>query len=685
MAEGPGGGDRFFEALVGAIGEGVVLCDASMCIQWATPALEQLLGYQLEDMRGRHVHELIHPDEVEVARTRGSDPDAASWQTWQTTRRVRTARSDYLQFDCTVSDLTADDRVGAIVVVLRRSTDRFQAWETERRLRAIVENAADAVLVYGRDLRVTYASPSARAIFGDLDGTILEQITDHIDPEEASRALGLLEQLNESPGGSIAARFSLQLGEGPELWIEAHARNLLDDPAVAGIVVNIRDITAQVELQDRLEDAARRDPLTGLPNRTRILELLESALRTPERGTVAVLFLDLDRFKVVNDSFGHATGDRVLVELGRRLQSSIRWRGTVGRFGGDEYVVIAVVDAPEDAIELAEMLGRVAREPFTVSGPEHDQVEVFLSGSVGIALANPGDGPSTLLHHADAAMYRSKAYGPRTWELYDEAMREQARSRLNLESDLIRALDDGGFELFYQPIVEVATGEPRSFEALARWRHPRRGLVLPSEFIPVLEETGGIRKLGDWAIATACLQIQEWQSLPGDPIGVSVNLSPQQLGSDDLAADVAAVTDHFGIDPSLLWFEITETLLMQDLDLAVKALARLRDVGCRLALDDFGTGWSSLTYLRSVPVDVVKIDRSFIEGVADSPDDRAIVGSVVWLCRTLGKDVVAEGVETEAQYDALARLGCTHAQGFHISMPRPAAAASAWLTGQVRI
>jgi diguanylate cyclase (GGDEF)-like protein len=382
---------------------------------------------------------------------------------------------------------------------------------------------------------------------------------------------------------------------------------------------------------------------------------------------------------VVNDSFGHGTGDRVLVDLGRRLRDEVGWRGTVGRFGGDEYVVVVVVDAVEDAVVMAEQLGRLAQEPFVVAGPDQEQAEVFLSCSVGIALGEEGDDPSTLLHHADAAMYRSKARGPGAWELYDEGMRHAARARLTLESDLARALEEDAFDLHYRPIMAVGAGRTTAVEALARWTHPRRGPVPPAEFIPVLEETGGIHALGRWALHAACRQLRDWRTAGFGSVGISVNLSPQQLGHDDLATEVEDVVEAHGIDPAQLTFEITETFLMRDLDAAVKALSRLRDVGCRLALDDFGTGWSSLTYLRSVPVDSVKIDRSFIEGVADSPEDRAIVGSVVWLCRTLGKDVVAEGVETEEQYEALVRLGCTHAQGFLLAPPQPAAELTGWL------
>jgi diguanylate cyclase (GGDEF)-like protein/PAS domain S-box-containing protein len=673
-------GEDFFEALTEGIGEGIVLLDRGGAVVWASPRLAEMLGYDPDQVAGVPIFDVLHPDDVVVSLARRSDPEASEWTTWQTVRRVRAADGSYHQFECDLTDLSHDPRIGGVVVTLRRSTEPFQAWETERRLRAIVEHSTDAVVVYGRDLAIAYASPSASAFLGDLPGTLEDHIRRFVHPEQVDEALALYTHGMGLAGESVRGTFLFVRPGAGDRWVEMTARNLLDDPVVAGVVLNARDVTASVELEDRLREAARRDPLTGLPNRTRILEYLDASLHgTPARGTVAVLFLDLDRFKVVNDSFGHGTGDRVLIDLGRRLRETVGWRGTVGRFGGDEYVVVVVVDAVEDAIQLAERLGALAQEPFTVAGPDHEQAEVFLSCSVGIALGEEGDDPSTLLHHADAAMYRSKAQGPGAWELYDEGMRHAARARLSLEADLARALDDGAFGLHYQPIINVGTGRPSAVEALARWTHPRRGAVPPTEFIPVLEETGGIHALGQWALDTACRQLREWQDSSMRHLGVSVNLSPQQLGHDDLASDVEAVVDRYRIDPACLTFEITETFLMRDLDAAVKALSRLRDVGCRLALDDFGTGWSSLTYLRSVPVDSVKIDRSFIEGVADSPEDRAIVGSVVWLCRTLGKDVVAEGVETEEQYDALTRLGCTHAQGYFLAPPQPAGELTAWM------
>lgn len=667
----------FFKTIVEGLGEGVLLMDAQATIRWASRSLEESTGHRAADWVGRSIFEVLHPDDARKAISRRTRGIGADWRSWRAIRRVRLADGGYRAYDCTTTDLTHTE-VGGYVVVMRAAEEQH-TWEAEHRLRAVVEHSTDAVAIFGADGEVIYASPVAQAFLRGSSGSLLDEIRRRTHPDQVAEALAMHDELLAAPGATVRGRFEIVQEGGGSRWIEMQATNLLDDPVVAGIVINARDVTESVELEAELRHAARHDPLTGLPNRAQLIGDLTRALNQPERGHVSVLFMDLDRFKVVNDSFGHATGDLVLLELGQRLQGAVGWRGTVGRFGGDEYVVITVVDAAEDAIELARALIDVASEPFTITGPEHERVEVFLSGTVGIAVAGPTDDASSLLHHADAAMYRAKARGPGSWEVYDDGMRQASRHRLTLESDLIRALDEESFELHYQPIVDLATSRTSSFEVLARWPHPTRGRVPPAEFIPVLEETGGIHRLGRWVLEAACRQLATWRATAGATVHLSLNLSPQQLGHDDLAADILAVTRAHGIAPELLTFEITEMLLMRDLNLAVKALSRLRDIGCRLALDDFGTGWSSLTYLRSVPVDEVKIDRSFIEGVTDSPQDRAIVGSVVWLCRTIGKLVVAEGVETAEQYDALAQLGCTHAQGYYIARPVPAADALTYL------
>jgi diguanylate cyclase (GGDEF)-like protein len=508
---------------------------------------------------------------------------------------------------------------------------------------------------------------------------LVDHLDRYVDPRDREVAGKTLERLLAAPGSQLEDRLRLRADDGRLVWVEMRAVNLLDDVSVQAIMLNGRDVTEQVELEERLRYDALHDPLTGLPNRPQVMALLEAALAEDQRdGTTAVLYLDLDRFKVVNDSFGHATGDRVLVELAARLRTALGELATVGRFGGDEYVVVARVAGTEDAVALAEIVARQAVQPFTVHGPEDEQAEVYLSASIGIALSAAGVDASAMLHHADAAMYRAKAEGSGGWELYDEGMRAAARARLAMEAELARALEDGAFELHYQPIIDVRSRRVTGFEALARWRLADGRAVPPLDFIPVAEETGGIHRLGAWALTEACRQLQVWDAAGVGSLSMSVNVSPGQLADLGLARHVGRALSSASIDPARLCLEITETVLVEDLERAVNAIVRLRDVGVQLALDDFGTGWSSLTHLRSVPVDVVKIDKSFVDGLTEGGDDRAIVGAVVTMCRALGKTVVAEGVETEAQFLVTRELGCTHAQGYLVAKPLPAAAVPEW-------
>jgi diguanylate cyclase (GGDEF)-like protein len=421
---------------------------------------------------------------------------------------------------------------------------------------------------------------------------------------------------------------------------------------------------AEVELAHQ----AMHDALTGLPNRALFYDRLGQALnRGGRQGTaVAVLFLDLDRFKLVNDSLGHSAGDKLLVAVAERLAGVLRAGDTAARFGGDEFVILCEdVSGERQAIAIAERIASELEAPFVI-----DSDEVFAHTSVGIALAaEPGARPEALIRDADAAMYRAKERGGGVYEVFDDAMRERAVRRMATENALHRALDRGEFVMHYQPIVQMATGALYGVEALARWQHPERGLVMPGEFIEAAEETGLIIALGAWAFDTACRQSAAWDGT----VMMSVNLSARQCTHPDLVATFRAILQRTGADPAAVSLEITETALMEDIELSTATLLALKELGLRLALDDFGTGYSSLRALQHLPVDVVKIDRSFIEPIERDPQEAAIVAAVISLSHALGLRTVAEGIETIAQVDRLRALGCDLAQGFYFAKPGPAA------------
>jgi diguanylate cyclase (GGDEF)-like protein/PAS domain S-box-containing protein len=429
--------------------------------------------------------------------------------------------------------------------------------------------------------------------------------------------------------------------------------------------------------------AALHDPLTGLPNRALALDRLAHALarRQRERIDVAVFVLDLDRFKTINDSFGHAAGDEVLLALAPRLTAAVRVTDTVARLGGDEFVVICPdVDPGRGVTEIAERLATAVSRPLLLDSGEH-----FFTVSTGIALAaTRNDTPASLLGDADAAVYRAKDRGRGYYELFDEAMRTSAMARIRTEAELRRALERGELEVFFQPVVDLATGRPVSTEALVRWAHPERGLISPLEFISIAEETGLIAELGLQVLERACRQTAAWQQQIDPNIGVSVNVSGRQAVNPMFPAQVAAVVERSGLRAGTLALEITETVLMEEADSAGTVIDTFAEHGLTLVLDDFGTGYSSLSRLKRFPLAVLKIDRSFVSGIEANIDDRAIVKATIDMAHAVGLTVVAEGVETREQEETLRGFGCDRAQGFLYARPQPAPAITDVLAAAAR-
>ncbi len=452
-----------------------------------------------------------------------------------------------------------------------------------------------------------------------------------------------------------------------------------DEVAFLSAVATLIIIAVERERGEQVtRHAALHDPLTGLPNRTLALDRLDQALarRHRERIDLAVFVLDVDGFKLINDTLGHAAGDEVLLALAPRLTASLRTTDTVARLGGDEFVVICPdIDGPRGASDVAERLGNEVTRPLNLSSGEH-----FFTVSIGGTLAaTKHDTPESLLGDADAAMYRAKARGRGAYELFDEAMRTSLIARVRTETELRRALSGDELIVYYQPVIDVATGRPVSTEALVRWQHPERGLVPPLEFIPIAEETGLISMLGLLVLEHACRQTAAWQRDIDPKIGVSVNVSGRQALNPLLPAQVAAIVERSGLHLGTLALEITETLLMEEADAPTTVLDSLQEHGLSLVLDDFGTGYSSLSRLKRFPLDVLKIDRSFVAGVDCNIDDRAIVKATIDMAHAVGLTVVAEGVETSEQEACLRELGCDHAQGYLYARPQPAEATTEML------
>jgi diguanylate cyclase (GGDEF)-like protein len=476
--------------------------------------------------------------------------------------------------------------------------------------------------------------------------------------------------------------------DGPFGVLNAHSemRRRFSENDVNFLVAVANVLSAAVERHRREETArhaALHDPLTELPNRTLALDRLDLALARRRRdGTdVAMLLLDLDRFKLINDSRGHAAGDQLLVELASRLRNIVGADDTVARLSGDEFVVVCERSgaATSSVVELAERICEEVSRPFTLTDEEH-----FLTASLGIAIAEcDEDTSASLLRDADAAMYRSKKRGPGRYELFDATVRAQILARLHIETELRQALEVGQLCVFYQPIIDLASGQPVAVEALVRWRHPRHGLIPPLDFISIAEETGLIIELGRHVLREACAQGAAWQRRFGVSLKTFVNVSGCQLANPRFPAEVADIAGRSGLLAGTLGLEVTESVLIEDTGASMTVLGELHARGLQLVLDDFGTGYSSLSYLRHFPLDTVKVDRSFTDGLGSSPRDAAIMRAIVEMCRALELTVVAEGVESEAQLTQLGRLGCEHVQGYLLCHPMPAVEVGKFLDGHL--
>jgi diguanylate cyclase (GGDEF)-like protein len=430
----------------------------------------------------------------------------------------------------------------------------------------------------------------------------------------------------------------------------------------------LEEISQRERIQKRLKYLAFHDRLTNLPNRAQFeIKLTESLEENKTGSDLAVLFIDCDRFKVVNDSLGHAIGDELIKSLAHRLRNSLEDEVIVARWGGDEFVALVYQDNHADVIDIAQDLLNVLSEPHQLS-----RHEVFVNTSIGVAFALSDISPEELLRNADAAMYRAKALGGNRYHLFDPILHEEALERLALENDLRHACDRKEFQVYYQPIFNLQSGDIFGFEALLRWHHPQRGWVSPSDFIPSIEETGLIDQIGEWVLEEACQQLKRWHQDWNLPLVMSVNLSVRQFAQPDFLDQVDRVLEMTGIEPKFLKLEITETALMENSKSTLSILKQLKSREIQISIDDFGTGYSSLSYLQTFPVDTLKIDRAFIQGMSESSDGKGLIPAILNLARATDIETIAEGIETIEQQNMLRSLGCNFAQGYLFSRPRPA-------------
>ncbi len=661
------------EQLLDAVGQAVVASNLDHAIVYWNRAAERLFGWKADEVIGRNVIDVLTPLKTNVP-VGSADEYFASVlagrrRSFEALLATKHRQDIWVRASHTVITDPSGRAMGMVgisydVTGRRRSEEAMHIGY--KRYRALVQRSTDVAVIVALDGTLTYVSPGVHQLLGftpeDLVGS---NGWDLVFPDDLPDLRVELRAIAQTPGAHTTCEYRIRTVDDDYIWVEETVTNMLDEPAVNGLVANLRDITDRKRIEADLNHRVLHDELTGLPNRTHLDLALNAALQ--QTAGAAVLVLDIDQFKLINDSHGHGAGDELLTQVSARLQDSLRPGDLAGRFGGDEFVVVCrdVADTSQAEV-IAERLQAMLREPFVLSGVG----TIFVTASVGIAAAEVGTSAAELFHDADAAMYEAKRTGRARLAIYDDAMRERATLRLRIESELRLAIDSGEIVAHFQPIVDLHDGTIVGAEALARWDHPTRGVLFPAEFIAVAEDAGLIIELDRHIMSQALAAARRWSDL-GHELRVAVNVSSLHLVDPGLVPLVAAKVAEAGTRPSQLSLEVTETAVMSDPRRSIEVVNDLTELGVHLALDDFGTGYSSLVYLKQLPVTTVKVDRGFVAGVHCRPDDRDIVSAIVGLARAFGRHLVAEGVESEEQLVALRELGCTMAQGFYWSPAVP--------------
>ncbi|CAN5868348.1 hypothetical protein BH23ACT2_BH23ACT2_11590 [soil metagenome] len=681
--------ERRFRALVENSSDIVLVVDDNRQITFASPAAHRILGIPEATLVGSHPARWIHPDDWAAVAPVLDAPAQHETEGGQLEIRIRHVDSSHRWFEIRAKDLQHDPEIAGLVVTAREITDRKateqQLATNEARFRALVQNSTDVVAVVDGSGRYTYVSPAVTDMLGftpeELEGTVATEL---LAPETRGEFRMSYPELSQPrlPDGDLNVRHievEVPHRDGEPRTLDITITDLRNEPAVGGIVLNTRDVTVRKALERDLRYQALHDTLTGLYNRTTFTQQTATVLRSagPHGASVGALFIDLDDFKTVNDSLGHGVGDQLLQEVAHRLITNLSGSNLAARLGGDEFAVLVVDDEGGDhagAMLVANQIIELVAQPFFIQGRE-----IRVTCSVGIALGSGGDGDATagaelLLRSADVAMYLAKDRGKNRAAIFEDHLHASVFERLELKADLARAIDDGQLRCHYQPIVSLQTGRITGLEALVRWEHPVRGRLTPDVFIPLAEDTGLIVPLGAWVLREACQQLRTWQLRLSatSMLTMSINLSVHQLAHEHIVRDVQNAIEEASLDPSTITLEITETTLMHDTEVTRSRLGQLRDIGVSLAVDDFGTGYSSLQYVQRFPIDIIKIDRSFVSGLGTNPGEGAVVQSMIELSQRLGVHTVAEGIDRPEQVTLLQSLGADLGQGYLFSRPVPA-------------
>lgn len=684
--------ERYFQSLLANALDVVAVLDREGRVKYASGSLERLLGYGAEEFLGREVFHLVHPSQSVRAREKFHLLAEHSGPMPRTEVLTRHADGTWLTLEVIANSLLDDPAIDGVVVTCRDVTARKRAEaalrESEERYALASQGANDGL--WDWDLRTgqVYYGVRWKAMLGCADtevGTSPEEWLGRVHPDDVEQLKIDLDLHLTGRTPHLQNEHRMRTRDGSWRWVHARGLAVRDPEGIATrLAGSLSDIQERKASQEKLLYDAFHDPLTNLPNRALFMDRLDHALRRVRRRNdlhCAVLFLDLDRFKLVNDSLGHLLGDELLHQIAKRLEEVSRDGDTVGRLGGDEFVVLLEeIKSVEEAEAVADRMQEVFIAPFDLGGQE-----VYTSASIGIAISSGEDRAEDLLRDADTAMYSAKAGGKARNQLFQEGMRQDVASQLQLETDLRRALEREELVLFYQPIVALATNRVIGFEALARWRHPERGFLGPEYFIPLAEESGLIHALGRWVLQEASLTLKRFlERRPAHgPLAMSVNLSARQFQRPELVEEVAAIMRAVPLPAGSLRLEITESTIMTQAEQSVRVLRGLKELGLQVQVDDFGTGYSSLSYLQRFRLDALKIDRSFIGALGAPGENPEIVRTIITLGKTLGMAVIAEGIETPRQHQLLLQLGCDYGQGWRFSQPLDVDGAEALLAPTV--
>jgi len=677
--------DRRLHALVEQSTDLVIVVGSDDKIHFVSPNAPRLIGMDADSVAELGLLGLAHEDDAISLSRHLQNPTQPNESSNSLEARFKTATGDFRWFDVSTRDFSDDSEVGGVVITARDITEERAAkiglQRSEEWFRGLVQNSSDVIGVVDENGSFTYASPAVYELLGLRPDQIQgRNVLELLPADQVRRIQKLRHDLSNGAVGSRTVEVSLAHTSGRWRTVEVTLTDRRADDAVRGLVLNIRDITDRKQLEEDLRHQILHDGLTGLGSRVHFTDNLTNALRRQGEGSgkVAVLFIDIDDFKNVNDSLGHAAGDQVLVEISSRLLGRLRLQDKAARFGGDEFAILLTdVYTDSDITTIADRVVEELSKPVHLMGNE-----IRLSVSVGIAVDSDGSQtPEDILRAADVAMYEAKGLGKGRWAMYESGMADQTVERFEISNALGAAIENDELMLYYQPIVDLSTGRTVGVEALVRWFHPQRGMVSPDSFIPLAEKNGMIIPLGRSVLETAVNQAAAWRN-DGHDIYISVNVSPIQLQTDGIVQEILDIVDASGIDHKAVVLELTESALIDDFELIMGRIDLLRATGLRVAIDDFGTGNATLRYADVFSADILKIDRTFVMSLEHS-ERSTVVSAVLGLAKEMGATTIAEGIELPIQHSRLRNLGCQFGQGYYFTRPAPAEQIEATLKGEL--